>query len=384
MTTDLLMFGEDWGGLPSSTQHLAKALLAGGDRIVWVNSLGLRRPRIGDAKRLLAKIGAAARPRPALPAASGLKPQRIIAPFAPPVPRPGYERAVAGRCLAHQVRRSLKAGGFSTRPVFWTSLPTAAPVLDHLDVAARIYYCCDDFSALEGVDHAAVTRYEEELAHRADLIFVSSPDLAAKFPAAKTRLLPHGADVDLFGTPQARPVDVPADRPVIGFYGSLAGWLDWDWLETLARLLPDWEMQLIGAAKPESAQALARLARLPNVRLLGPRPHAALPAYVQAWTAAVLPFRDTPQIHACNPLKLREYLASGTICIATDFPAARAYEPGVKIAGRAMEAAAYLREQQALIPERAAAEAIARRGLVAEESWTARAETIRTALRDLA
>ncbi len=107
MTTDLLMFGEDWGGLPSSTQHLAKALLAGGDRIVWVNSLGLRRPRIGDAKRLLAKIGAVARPRSALPAARGYTPQRINAPAAPPDPRPGNERAWAGPSPAHQVRRSL-------------------------------------------------------------------------------------------------------------------------------------------------------------------------------------------------------------------------------------------------------------------------------------
>lgn len=380
MSRDLLMFGEDWGGLPSSTQHLAKALLAGGDRILWVNSLGLRRPRLTDGRRLLTKLAAATRARSPAPVSTGPRPHRILAPVAPPVPRPGFERAVAGRWLARQIRRALLESNLAARPILWTSLPTATPVLDHLSVSATVYYCCDDFSALEGVDHAAVTAYEEELAHRADLILVSSPDLAAKFPNAKTRVVLHGADTEMFGTPQPCPVDVPTDRPTVGFYGSLAGWIDWDWLGALARLLPDWEVQLIGPTKPESAQALARLAKLPNVRLLGPRPHAALPAYVQAWTAALLPFRDTAQIQACNPLKLREYLSAGTPCIATDFPAARAYSPEAHIARSVTDAAAYLRGLQNLPADQAARAAQARQHRVAGESWAARAATIRAYL----
>jgi len=45
MTHDLLVFGEDWGGLPSSTQHLI-GQLASNHKTVWINSIGLRRPRI--------------------------------------------------------------------------------------------------------------------------------------------------------------------------------------------------------------------------------------------------------------------------------------------------------------------------------------------------
>ena len=37
MKTDLVVFGEDWGGLPSSTQHLMRHL-AGERRILWVNA----------------------------------------------------------------------------------------------------------------------------------------------------------------------------------------------------------------------------------------------------------------------------------------------------------------------------------------------------------
>ena len=55
--TDIVVFGEDFGGLPSSTQHLIKHL-AKNHRILWVNSIGLRQPTptTKDAKRLVAKL----------------------------------------------------------------------------------------------------------------------------------------------------------------------------------------------------------------------------------------------------------------------------------------------------------------------------------------
>ncbi|MGL5800632.1 MAG: hypothetical protein ACRCYN_11340, partial [Plesiomonas sp.] len=55
----LVVLGEDWGGHPSSTQHLIKRLLH--DRqIIWVNSIGLRRPRLNrrDLSRLWQKLWA--------------------------------------------------------------------------------------------------------------------------------------------------------------------------------------------------------------------------------------------------------------------------------------------------------------------------------------
>lgn len=57
MLKDIIVFGEDWGKLPSSTQHLIKYL--GTDRkIIWVNSIGLRQPSWGwqDLRRLWEKL----------------------------------------------------------------------------------------------------------------------------------------------------------------------------------------------------------------------------------------------------------------------------------------------------------------------------------------
>jgi len=59
MTHDLIVFAEDWGGLPSSTQHLIKQL-AKTRKVVWINSIGLRQPTlsVNDIKRLWAKLTA--------------------------------------------------------------------------------------------------------------------------------------------------------------------------------------------------------------------------------------------------------------------------------------------------------------------------------------
>ncbi|MGN4982985.1 glycosyltransferase family 1 protein, partial [Aeromonas dhakensis] len=55
----LVVLGEDWGQHPSSTQHLIKRLLPD-YRVLWVNSIGLRRPRLNvrDLGRLGRKLEA--------------------------------------------------------------------------------------------------------------------------------------------------------------------------------------------------------------------------------------------------------------------------------------------------------------------------------------
>ncbi len=109
--------------------------------------------------------------------------------------------------------------------------------------------------------------------------------------------------------------------------------------------------------------------RLPNVSLLGARPHAALPSYAQHWTAGLIPFLDNAQIRASNPLKLREYLAAGRPIVATPFPAMLPYAEHLAVAATP-EAFADALRATLLDPPGAAA---ARRAAVAGESWDARA-----------
>jgi glycosyltransferase involved in cell wall biosynthesis len=162
-------------------------------------------------------------------------------------------------------------------------------------------------------------------------------------------------------TPAPRPADLPPGKVAL-FYGSLSSWIDTTLLSNLATARPDWHLVLIGQAQTD----LGPLSGLPNVHLLGPRPHDALPGYVQHADAALLPFRDTPQIRACNPLKLREYLASGTPVISTDFPALAPYRAEIHVAN---DAAAFSAALDRLDPEARPR----RQALVRDETWEARA-----------
>ncbi|WP_323795523.1 glycosyltransferase [Nisaea sp.] len=378
MKRPLVMFGEDWGGLPSSSQHLAKRFAA--DRpVIWVNSIGLRRPRLNasDAARVMRKLRSMGRrnQQPAAAPETHDTPANltVIHPRAVSWPGNPLASAINRASLGAQIRAALQQQGLE-RPILWASLPTAVDVVGTLGEAAVAYYCCDDFSGLVGVDHTPVSRMEKRLAQKSDIVFVTNEALEKKFEGSRVSALPHGVDFDLFDCPADRPADLPDGKTAL-FYGSISDWLDQDLIARTAEARPDWSFVLIGKADI----SLGRLSSIPNIHLLGPRPHHTLPSYVQHVDAALLPFLDTPQIRACNPLKLREYLASGTSVISTDFRSLAPYRDAVSVVSDTTDFSAALDR----IDNSPAARA-ARKQLVAAETWRARADQALSALEGIA
>jgi glycosyltransferase involved in cell wall biosynthesis len=322
---DLVVFAEDWGGHPSSSQHLVRHL-AHSRRVLWTNSIGLRRPRPGDLGRAAAKLSRFARGARGERSRDGARYEstpafEVLAPLTLPAPRSRLARAAAAAVLRRQIAGAQRAAGIDEH-IAWVSLPTAVDVLPLSGTRAVVYYCGDDFGALAGVDHDTVLAREAELVARADLIVAASEALASRFPADRTRCLPHGVDFARFSTPAPRSGLLPdAAVPVAGFYGTIADWLDIALISGAARALPDWQFVLVGEVRTD----VGDLARLGNVRWTGPLPHRDLPALSQHWTASLLPFHRDAQIAACNPLKLREYLAAGRPVVSTRFPAVEEY-----------------------------------------------------------
>jgi glycosyltransferase involved in cell wall biosynthesis len=373
MSLDLVIFGEDWGGLPSSTQHLTRHLIELGHRVLWVNSIGLRRPKLTDAGRVIRKLCAAMRQptersgKLQSRASDQAAPAAILNPLAPPAPCNQIERSLARLMLGRQVKRAMAQIGM-TRPILWSSLPSAAIMLGTCGERAVVYYCGDDFGDLVGVDHGPVLAFEQELARAADLVLTSSPSLTRRFAPGNVETIQHGVDYSLFATPTAPAPSIPHGAPTAGFYGSIADWLDRDLIAEVATRMPEWHFQFVGAIDCD----LGRLNNLKNVTFEGAVPHHVLPSFSQHWTAALLPFRDTPQIRACNPLKLREYLAAGAPIVATPFPAVEAYSDIVRIAETPADFAAAIAASQADQPE----QRVFRRARVANETWRNRAETV--------
>jgi glycosyltransferase involved in cell wall biosynthesis len=260
------------------------------------------------------------------------------------------------------------------RPVLWLSLPTAVDVVGRLDESATVYYCGDDFGALEGVDHAAVLAMERELADKAQLIVVSHPALAKKFPSEKIHLLPHGVDFDAFANATRVQTDA-GDAPVAGFVGSIDSRLDIAALQAAVRRLPDWQFRFYGPIKTD----ISRLARYANVAFPGPLAAQDVAGYIKGWQVALLPYADSPMVRACNPLKLREYLAAGTPVAAIDMPALTEFRDVVEVAAPTQLADAIV----AAARRNDTAARQARQSRVAQESWSQRAARVAELLHGL-
>lgn len=383
MNIDMLVFGEDWGEHPSSTQHLITQLLPE-QQILWINSLGLRRPRLNRAdlrrawqkvSRMMGQPGQQQLTTNGPAVASSLPEQlQIVNPRAISWPGNPLARSLSRQLLTRQLLPMLGCSDRQAKkaPLLWTSLPSAVDVVGKLNERACVYYCCDDFAALDGVDHGPVSKMEQELAGKSQLIITASSKLAAKFPDHKTWLLPHGVDTGLFSTPAPRAEDLPSEGPVAGFYGSLAGWFDQQLFAVLAKLLPHWTFVLIGPAKTDISTLLAQ----PNIRWLGSKPHHELPRYSQHWDVSLLPFLQNPQIKACNPLKLREYLAAGSPIVSTDFPALDGYRDLVKVSDCA---AGFAEELEVIYCSRQDLNALRmiRQQRVEKESWQQRGQELK-------
>ncbi len=324
----IVVFGEDWGRHPSSTQHLFYHLKSHHD-VVWVNSIGLRRPRLNwrDISRAVNKLASWWKqhsPHENENISKSGKNFKVVQPLALPWPGSSLAAKINRLLLSRQLRHHL----CPEQPVIlWCSLPSAVDLVGQFNELAVIYYCGDDFSGLSGVDHDPVTAMELNLVAKADYIYAASQDLAGKFPATKTEFLPHGVNFELFSQAMPRPRDLPDNPFIAGFYGSVADWLDIKLIRAAAIALPHWQFVFIGTIQTD----VSLLEDLKNVHFLGPKPHHLLPAYVQHWQASLLPFLRNRQIISCNPLKLLEYMAVGKPIVSTRFPAVEKYEEHVAV-----------------------------------------------------
>ncbi|HZU35555.1 MAG TPA: glycosyltransferase family 1 protein, partial [Gemmataceae bacterium] len=225
---DILCFSHDWSGDPLSRTHLMR-LLARDNRVLWVNSIGYRAPTISkaDMSRAFKKLIAAASPlREPEPNIHVVNPLIIPAHGRPRI------RTLNRQLLRWQVKRAMRRLGFR-QPVSWVSNPAAAFIAGCFGEDCVIYHCVDENTAFSGVAAQALAEQEEQLIRRADLVVVTSERLyqsKSQF-SPRTVLVRHGVDFEHFRQALNPATGVPNEiaglpRPVIGFFGLVADWVD--------------------------------------------------------------------------------------------------------------------------------------------------------------
>ena len=371
---DWIVFGDDWGAHPSTTQHLF-VHMGPTDRVVWIDSLGMRSPRLTaeDLRRVAHRVRAMAAPA-ALPAASGRNVHHLAC-FRCVQPRviPWHGNPLARAANLASLRVSLAAEfrvlGLQT-PVLLASNPVAWWYRAAAPHRRFVYLRLDDYAALPGVDARVAGPADRAACAGADLVVATAQALQPAAGAARRAIyLPQGVDVAHFGRADTA---VPPGR-TLGFFGLIAEWLDFELIAGVARACPDWRLELLGPVRhvPDG------IASLPNVSLRPAVPYEALPRAISGWSAAWAPFRVNELTQAVNPLKLREYLAAGLATACTPIPEAVRLAPTVAIVSTPHAVRAWLAQVAA---EDSPAARLGRRAAMAGESWSARAATLRAAV----
>jgi glycosyltransferase involved in cell wall biosynthesis len=329
----IYLSSDEWdSGLKTSQFHIA-VRLARHNRVLYVNSIGLRRPTAskGDALRLLRKV------RLLLQGVREVRPNLCVC---SPVVIPFHGNVVArriNRFLLRSYLRFLQVRLGLRRPILWTFLPNIVDLLGSFEEKKVVYYCADKLSSFHGVDAARISAMEERLVRRAQVVFATSRSLFREKAMLnrRTYYMPHGVDVELFGQALSPVTAVPCDiaclpTPVIGFFGLVSrDWIDLELLKEIARTHPEWSMALIGKIDGD----VTPLAGVPSLHLLGPRPYEALPGYCKGFDVAIIPFVISELTRHSNPLKLKEYLAAGVPVVAVDLPEVRSHAGMVHVAG---------------------------------------------------
>jgi glycosyltransferase involved in cell wall biosynthesis len=364
----IVYFGNDWYAENRTSSHHVAIRLASTVPVLYVDSPGLRAPQASgrDLRRALRKLRGAL--RSPTPISHNL--WHCTVPQLPFRRIPGVDllNRVFGRWA---VKRGMRVLGNAKR-ISWFVVPHPGFLAQQLGEELCVYYCIDDYAAHPGVDATLIAERDNELTRRADLVFVAPPALLPVKQAMnpRTRFSPHGVDVALFGKAMDPATEVPAaardlPRPVIGYFGSVHEWIDLELIEWLARQRPQWTFLLVGHA----ATDVSRLQSLANVKLVGAQPYASLPAWAKAFDVAIIPYRNNRQVQNANPLKLREYLATGKPIVSVSNPEIDKFSRWVRIAeGREP----FLAELENALREESAEAAAQRVASIADQTWDRR------------
>ena len=369
----VVYFGNDWFADNRTSSHHVARQLAARTRVLYIECPGLRAPEVTsrDAWRIVRKLGRAF--RPAVGIADGLTVKTLVQWPAHRSNTVARINRIWSRASARWAMRSLGPEA----PVAWCTVPHVAGFIGDLGARAIVYHCIDDYSSLPGVDADAVRAMDDRLTRRADLVITASvPVFESRHRLnPNTVLIPHGVDFEHFarargGTLPAPPELADVSGPIVGFTGLVERWIDVDLVGWLANQLPQATFVMVGRV----AIARERLPSAPNLRWLGPRPYERLPEYGARFDAAIIPYRLNAQVHAANPLKLREYLAMGLPVVSVSTPEIDKFEHVVSIA-RTPEA--FRDALAAALSEGRDPSCIERRQAVAREgTWAARVDEI--------
>jgi len=317
--------------------------------VLYVNSIGMRPPKIGEGAMFITRII-----RKLKSLGRGLTNIRPNFTVYSPATLPGGGKGKVGSWLAKtalsvQVRIAARRCGIEN-PLVWVACPPGETVIDDLKAVRTVYQRTDRFEDFKGVNKEKIAFFDQELKRKSDLVLFCSRELfnAEKEQNANSLFVDHGVDFSTFEQAgilaekgQGEPTDLAGfGRPRVGFIGGIdAHTFDPDLFLEVARMLPEIEFLMIGACSLQDGWC-----PLSNVHLLGQRPYDDIANYMAASDVLIMPWNNSEWIKACNPVKMKEYLAVGKPVVSTYFPEVEYFRDYISVATDAENFAMKIKE----------------------------------------
>ena len=315
----------------TNKQHTALALARQGCRILYIDSLGLRKPSVNHrdllriARRLLRGLMLPEQVREGI---------WVCSPLVIPAARSGFIQRCNKLILRFYLYVCQVYLGFNV-PMLWTYNPLTLRLIDSKNYSKVVYHCVDEISAQPGMDAPQIMAWERLLCETADIIFVTSKNLLSKRIQwnSSTYYFPNVLDLSYFSSvSQAKSASLPTSLvripgPRLLFVGAISSYkVDFILLRRLALMRPQWSIVLIGPiGEGDPDTDISLLADLPNVHFLGPKSYSDLPSYMVCSDIGLLPCVQNQYTANMFPMKFFEYLASGLPVVSTVLPSLSEY-----------------------------------------------------------
>jgi len=377
---DIVCLGfADWQSELWTNQHHLMSRLGESNRVLFIESLGLRRPQLArsDVRRIVQRLDRT------LGGIRTIGDVHVVSPPVIPLHRSRAVRAINARLLRWSVARATERLGIR-EPLLWAYAPQAEALIDDLRPSAVLYHCVDDLAAHKGIDPMSFRTAEERLARRADLVVATARPLAERMRRLAKNVLeaPNVADVDFFASALEDGAIDPGlaalPRPRIVFTGAVVSTkLDFDLIAGAARARPDWSFVLVGPiGVGDPSTDVTPLESEPNVYLLGGRHYSTLPRVLRGADVGWIPYARDELTRSIFPMKVYEYRGAGLPIVSTSLPSLEGVE-GVSFADDPDSTAGAI---EGALAENSREARLRRSQLARGHSWDARLEEIAKAL----
>ena len=265
--------------------------------------------------------------------------------------------------------------------VYYCMWPNNAKYLPHVKHAVLLYDYMDQLSLLN-LPQDELQRQHEALMDRADWITVSADRLFQQIPErhrGKTLLINNAVEQSFLDRTATEPADTQLrgrfpSKAVIGYFGAMAEWFDFELVEKVARDYIDQAVFIfIGPVIQVERQLSILQESCSNVHAYPMLQHDELPPVLNAFDVCIIPFLKNDITDAVSPVKLFEYMGAGKPVVTTDLHECSKY-PEVLVGATAACFSARLRD--ALARRENAAYRDELRAVACANTWEARVERI--------